>query len=85
MILTVTAVLSLDNCENGFCEQRLAPIPEDACENDFFSINPHPDRRACKNFFVCMNYHIIEFRCDPGSIFNLETLSCVAGDSDNCT
>lgn len=87
LILSVTAVLATNNCEpgkNSICEQRLAQIPEDACIYEFFGIHPHPDRRACQNFYVCMNYNLIEFRCDPGSIFDIESLSCQAGDSENC-
>ena len=85
LILSITAVLATEFCEDGKCTSRLMPVPDDACENEFFGIHPHPDRRACKNFYVCLNYNLIEFRCDPGSIFDIETLSCQAGDSENCT
>lgn len=70
--------------DDATCEYIITPVPDDACMNDFFAIRPHPDRFECERFFVCMNYNTIEFRCDPGFVFELESLSCVPGSLRNC-
>ena len=70
--------------DNASCEYRITPIPDDACINDFFAIRQHPDRFECQRFFVCLNYHTVAFECDPGFIFEQESLSCQPGDLRNC-
>lgn len=70
--------------DNGSCEFTITPIPDNACENYFFGIFSHPDRFECQRFFVCMNYNMVQFECDPGFIFSSVTQSCQAGNLRNC-
>ncbi|KAG5682221.1 hypothetical protein PVAND_011587 [Polypedilum vanderplanki] len=66
------------------CEFSVTPVPENACENEFFVISPHPDRFECQRFFVCLNYNLIQFECDPGFIFSTNGLTCVPGNLRSC-
>lgn len=70
---------------NDVCSFVVTPVPENACENDFFAIHPHPDVFECQRFFVCLNYNLIQFECDEGEIFSIPAGDrCVPGSIRNC-
>lgn len=75
------------SCRRGnpeTCEFINPQIPGNECENDFFRVSPHPDPRRCADFFVCLNYNLIEFRCDPEYIFSEFAQRCIPGDQRTC-
>lgn len=89
------------SCDHGeiFDEQRIAcrrgdadtcaffvpEIPSDACDSEFLRVNPHPDPDDCVNFFICLNFNLIRFRCDPGYIFDRHyALRCIPGEQATC-
>ena len=56
----------------------------DECENHFLHMAPHPDPTRCSEFFMCMNYNLVQFQCDPGFIFSDEDNDCVRGSHETC-
>lgn len=70
--------------DSDTCEFYIPEIPADACQYEFLRVQPHPDPEQCHVFFVCMNYNLIVFRCDPGFIFSSVTESCVPGSHATC-
>lgn len=66
------------------CEFMPLEIPSDACEDEFLRVVEHPDPFLCSQFFVCMNFNIVEFRCDAGYIFSAYARRCIPGDQDTC-
>lgn len=74
-------------CRNGnleTCEFEPLEIPSNACDNEFLMISSHPDPYLCAQFFVCMNFNIIHFRCDAGYIFNMNAKRCIPGNQETC-
>lgn len=66
------------------CDFFIPQIPEDACDNQFFQISPHPDPEQCSSFFVCMNNNLVIFRCSAGYIFSAHAQVCVPGNQRTC-
>lgn len=73
--------------ENDIVEEEFArqvEIMGDECENDFMRIAPHPNPQSCHKFYVCMNYNLVVFECDPGFIFSAQQERCVRGNQQTC-
>lgn len=58
------------------------PVPEDACVDQFISINPHPSN--CGRFFVCMRGFPVVFDCDDNSVFSVFHSRCMLGNRETC-
>jgi hypothetical protein len=59
-------------------------IVGDECEFEFLLLAPHPDATRCAEFFMCLNYNLIRFECDPGFIFSEEARDCIRGSHETC-
>lgn len=66
------------------CTFTIPEIPADACNNEFLRVNAHPDPDNCVDFFICMNYQIVQFRCGAGYIFDRHAMRCISGDQRTC-
>ncbi|CRK92521.1 CLUMA_CG006070, isoform A [Clunio marinus] len=66
------------------CEFIIPQIPDDACDNNFNTIHRHPDPDNCVDFFVCLNFNMIQFRCPMFYIFDATINRCIAGDPVTC-
>jgi hypothetical protein len=79
--------LDRTTCRRGdaeTCEFLPLEIPANECDNDFLRISAHPDPFLCSQFFVCMNFNTVEFRCDAGYIYSEYAQRCIPGDWETC-
>lgn len=66
------------------CEFMPLEIPSNECDNDFLRVSAHPDPFLCGNFFICMNFQVVEFQCDWGFIYSEYNERCIPGDQETC-